>query len=326
MATTSATANLTAKIWAGQTQLEAVKANFFDKFSSEASDNVIQIKKDLSKNKGDTMVLPLTMLMSGAGIAGDSTLEGSEEALTLYDFSVTVNQLRNGVLLAGLVTEQKLSFDLRSTAKTALAQWFTDYLENRFITVMTAAYTATEFTVATGGGPVVTEATISDVNALLTCADISAAKRKALLHAPKIAPIKVDGKDYYVMLIHPYAARDLKKDTTWINAQLYAGERSSDNPLFTGALGFYDGVALFEYERVSVTATGATAANVAHNLLLGKQAGFWAVAKPMFWKEKVFDYENQTGFAVGYIGAIAKTVFNAKDYGVIQVMSSAKAS
>ena len=95
-------------------------------------------------------------------------------------------------------------------------------------------------------------------NDKLTTTLISRAKRKAKMHGPKVAPIKVDGMDKYIMLVSTWAARDLKDDAKWLAAQQNANIRGSKNPIFTGALGEYDGVILYEYERVLNDKTGAS--------------------------------------------------------------------
>lgn len=41
---------------------------------------------------------------------------------------------------------------------------------------------------------------------------IGIAKRKAQMSNPVIRPVNVDGGNYYVMVVDPYQARDLKKD------------------------------------------------------------------------------------------------------------------
>lgn len=322
MSLTSATANLTAKLWASKTFDEAVKASYFNKFISESGDNVIHKYNDLSKNKGDAITIPLIMNLSGVGKSGDDVLEGYEEAITMYDFTVTVNQIRNAVRLAGEMTEQKLAFDLRMKAKNVLKQWFSDYLDNTLMTNLAASPTAGETLFA---GTATATGTIA-ATMYLTTTLITKAKRTAMLHAPKVAPLKVEGKDAYILLAHPYAVRDLKaNDTVWQNANYYAQERGNDNPILSGAVGMFDGVYVYEYERVPTGLDGGSSANVCYNMLLGKQAAVWAVAKPMFWKEKTgqfaFDYENSVGFATGYIGAIAKSKFNSKDYGIIHVQT-----
>lgn len=46
---------------------------------------------------------------------------------------------------------------------------------------------------------------------LLTTDLISAAARKAKTMSPKIRRPKVNGKEYYILLVDPYQARDLKR-------------------------------------------------------------------------------------------------------------------
>lgn len=57
------------------------------------------------------------------------------------------------------------------------------------------------------------------------------------------------------MLVGTWAARDLKADPIWQAAQQNAAIRGSKNPIFTGALGEYDGGVLYEYERIMNTKT-----------------------------------------------------------------------
>ena len=142
-----------------------------------------------------------------------------------------------------------------------------------------------------------------------------------MMHAPKVQPIKVDGMDKYIMLVHPWAARDLKDDPKWLAAQQNANIRGSKNPIFTGALGEYDGVILYEYERVQTGNIGASSANVCQNLLLGKQAACFAVSRPAKHIEQTDDYGNIAGNGIAFYGAVEKTNFNGKDYGVINVMT-----
>lgn len=320
MALTQASANLTAKYWAKELWADVQKEIFFEKFTGTGPDAIIQKNTALQKAAGDTVVFGLAMKLSGNGVSGDGILEGNEEALTFYDMSVTVDQLRNAVRIAGEMNEQKVAFDMRSKAKDILKIWLAEKIDAGFFAKLTAAPSANRVLYA---GSATAENLITDAMKL-TCADISRAKRKAQLVSPIIRPVRVKGKEYFVMVIHPLAARDLKSDSVWLNAQYYAAERGSSNPLFSGMLGVYDGVVLFEHPNVPWTSTGASSAKVAHNIFMGAQAGVWAVAKEPYWREKLFDYDNSVGFATGIIHGQAKSAYNAEDYGVIQVMTGAK--
>ena len=137
--------------------------------------------------------------------------------------------------------------------------------------------------------------------------------------------VKVNGKDHWVMIIHPYMARDLKLDTVWLEAQKHANVRGEDNPIFSGALGVFDNVVIHEHENISITTTGATSAPVGHALMLGAQAGALAVAQETNWAEKTFNYGKSAGFEVDTILGVGKSKFNSVDFATIQVMASAAA-
>ncbi len=60
------------------------------------------------------------MQLSGAGVAGDGTLEGNEEALTTYSDNIFIDQLRHAVRSAGKMTEQRVPFSIREEARAGL--------------------------------------------------------------------------------------------------------------------------------------------------------------------------------------------------------------
>ena len=323
---TTVPANLIQRAWSKQLWKEAETESFFDKFTGEGPNYIIQKVNDLRKEAGDQITIALMMKLAGAGVTGESMLEGNEEALITKDFSVQVNLIRNAVRLQGSLTEQKTQIQLRTAAKDALKVWLAEKNEKDTFAALTATPTANRVIYA---GKRTSEATVTATD-VFTTDMISAARRKAMLATPKIRPVNVKGKNYYVMVVDSYQARDLKNDAKWLAAQQHANLRGEDNPIFSGALGVYDGVILHEHENVVRTATGASGAYVGHALLLGCQAGVMAVAKEPTWKEKAFDYDDKVGFATGMIRGIAKSVYkdasdNNYDFGVIQVITSSVA-
>ena len=238
MALTVVSANLVQKAWAKDLWKAAQKEIYFAKFRGTGPENIIQQKDDLKKEAGDRITIALLMKLTGAGVTGDNTLVGNEEALTTNDFSVQVDQLRHAIRMKGRMEEQKTQIDLRTNGKEGLKIWLAETMDMTTFTALSASPTANRILYANGK---VTENTLVDADKF-SCAIISAAKRKAYLANPKFRPIKVDGKDHYVMLIHPYQSRDLKSDPLWLDAQAMANIRGSDNPIFTGSLGTYDNV------------------------------------------------------------------------------------
>lgn len=310
-------ANLVPKVWAKKVWHEGVKDSYFDKFTATDGSNVVHKNKDLENVKGDSVVFGLMMNLTGSGVEGNrQKLAGAEDTLNIYDFTVNTKLVRNAVSRYE-ADDQRTQYDMLKEIKIALKQWLSDWLDDRLISRLAYNPSNGEVLYASAAG---TQSSIT-ANDKLTTTIISRAKRKAMMHAPKVQPIKVDGMDKYIMLVHPWAARDLKDDPKWLAAQQNANVRGSKNPIFTGALGEYDGVILYEYERVQTGNIGASSANVCQNLLLGKQAACFAVSRPAKHIEQTDDYGNIAGNGIAFYGAVEKTNFNGKDYGVINVMT-----
>ena len=142
-----------------------------------------------------------------------------------------------------------------------------------------------------------------------------------------IKPIQIDGIDTYVMIIDPCQARDLMADPVWREAQEHAGLRGKDNPIFSGALGMYEGVVMHVSPRIWRTETGASNTKVGHALFLGAQAAVFAVGGEPEWYEDTFDYGNQVGFKFGRIFGIEKAQYdgtNPVDFGCINVLTASE--
>lgn len=309
-------ANLVPKVWAKKVWHEGVKDSYFDKFTAMDGSNVVHQNKDLTNVKGDSVVFGLMMNLNGPGVEGNQKLSGAEDTLNIYDFTVQTKLIRNAVSRYE-ADDQKTQYDMLKEIKGALKQWLADWLDNKLINKLSYNPSSGEVLYASAAG---TQSSIT-ANDKLTTTIISRAKRKAMMHAPKVQPIKVDGMDKYIMLVHPWAARDLKDDPKWLAAQQNANVRGSKNPIFTGSLGEYDGVILYEYERVLSSNIGASSANVCQNLLLGKQAACFAVARPAKHIEQIDDYGNIAGNGIAFYSAVEKTKFNGLDYGIINVMT-----
>lgn len=321
MAVTTIPQNLVEKAWAKDTWTTALNNIFFGKFMGSGVDNIIQVKEELKKEAGDSITMRLLMKLKGDGVTGDNTLEGNEEAMQYRDFTVNVEQIRNAVRLKGKMEEQKTSADMRKDAKTALSNWLTEYIDGQFFKKLSANPTKDRVVYA-GGKTAASAITAADV---FSTDVIGKAKRIAMTDTnAKIRPVSVNGKKFYVMIIDPWQARDLRKDEKWLQAQEHAQERGDDNPIFTGALGTYEGVVIHENEQC-IRDTGDV--KTGHALFLGAQAGVLAAGSEPTWQEDDFDYHNQKGFSIGRIFGVAKTQFkfdgiNLSDFGVINVITS----
>jgi len=334
------------KIWSALTLREALKKTMFMKFLGTDKTAIIQRLTDLEKSAGDEIKYDLLMQMNGAGVTGDNLMRGNEEALVYYQDTVKIDQLRNAHSFRRM-SQQRTLHDMRSDAKTNLADWFANMMDSYMFRALCGDTTLTHGQTATAptsdntiwSGDATTQATVSNDDQI-SLADLDYCKEKAVTLTPPIRYTSIDGKDYYVVVLHPYSVTDLRLDvansayTDWPTIQMYANKRGETNPIFTGSLGVYNGMIIFDSTRIF-----SPAANVRNNLFLGAQAGVFALGNAydkiektrvgkdnmMSWYEEIDDFGNEKAIAVGSIFGVNKSVFNSKDYGLVTIQSYAAA-
>jgi N4-gp56 family major capsid protein len=355
------------ELWSKQLFADIIDGLYFNEsgLMGEGDNNIIQLKSDLMKDAGDTITMPLSAKLTGAGVSGDDELEGNEESISSYSESVLIDQKRFGVRLKGKLDERKVAYAIRTDAKDKLKIRLMEFLErqiflklggvtntgindvNGVVVAVDAAWSNTPTYIpdadeAAGSGNRYLCANTSGTDALaatdlITPTLISKARIKARLASPKLVPLRIKGKDYYVMWIHPWQAYDLRNNAQFAQAQRDAMPRGDDNPIFTSALGVWDGVIIYEHEYVPFldvsvagnsfrgSSTGTDCAvDCFRALLCGRQAAVWAKCQgDNGWVEKTFDYDNKVGFATSMIGGIDKIMFNSKEYGVIAIDTAA---
>ena len=342
------------------------------RFMGEGANNTIQVSNELKKKKGDQENFSLIARLAGDGVTGDAELEGNEEAMLSYNEIVSIDQIRNAVRLTGKLDNQKVVYDQISSARENLRIWLREFKARNYLLKLGGVTNTTlvDTNGVTVGGRAAwsnTPAFIPDADtaagtgarykganssgaASLTATDIltldmvTEAATQASLTDPKIQKITMGADDFYVMYVHPYQARDLKKSSDWKTAQQDARARGDSNPVFRGALGFWSNVLLLENEYVpwlDVSAAGNSfrgaatgtdfAVDSARALLCGRQALIVANASnPEALVVEQFDYKNKDGVAVSWIGGNQKTMFNnssgtAQEFGVLAVDTAAAA-
>jgi len=323
--------------WAKELYHEVNKEIYFKKFMGSSPQSMIQVKNELNGDAGKKITFGLVARLSGSGITGDSTLEGNEEAMSTYTDTVTTEMIRNAVRNTGKFDDSKNLHDFRSESLSILKTWMAEYIDTEMFTDLSASPTlllradasaSVEPSSRTYTGLAAAKAALAD-NDDITLADISALKQFAVL-APqshyRLRPIRVEGNEYFVLLVHPEQAYDLFNDSTWQQAQREAQMRGDSNPLFKGALGIWDGVVIHQHENItSFTDGGGASVRGAQALFMGSQAGLFANVGTPMWVEKTFDYGNQLGVAGGMIYGSAKASFNSKDFACITYVSSCSA-
>lgn len=351
MAVTSYGVNdpLAVKLWAKKLAVEVLKNTWVTRFMGADSSSVVQVRDELNKSAGDRVTYGLRMQLLGAGVIGDAVLAGNEESLLTYTDSVVVDQLRHAVRSAGKMSQQRVPFSIREEALSGLRDWWTDRMDVSFFNQIcgNTAQTSLQFTgLQATSAPDAShrlDAAIGTTDQALTSAQvfnltmIDRAIERARTLSPAIRPAKVAGKEFWPIFLHPFQVTDLRTSTSsgqWLDIQKAAlqGGEITDNPIFDGSLGVYNGAILHSDVRVTTgcdSGTPTTAVStVRRAVMAGAQSAMVAFGRDngperYTWVEELFDYQNELGVSAGAIFGMKKTVFNSLDFATIVLSSYA---
>ena len=356
MATTEYGVNhpLAQKLWSKMLQAETLKRTYFRDFMGSGSDALIQEKIETKKNPGDQVTFGLRMQLTGLGVQGDSTAEGNEEALSTFSDALLIDQTRHAVRSRGQMSQERVPFSVRREARDGLSDWWADRLDTSLFNQLCGMVNVTQ-TLLTGNNAVsapsannIMMANPARANeAALTTGDdftlaaIDRAVARARTMVPMIRPLRVNGKSMYVVFVHPFQTAQLRQQPNpgqWADlnkALLQGGGDAMSNPIMKGGdlVGIYNNCIIYESARIpnGLNASNVPIANVRRAVLCGAQAavvGFGTnTSGPdnMFWREKMFDYDNQLGVLVGGVFGVKKTRFNSADFGTIVISSNSPA-
>lgn len=329
------------KHWSKELLKESLKKTYGSRFMGKGANSLCQIKSQ-TKDVGDKITFSLRMQLTGAGVQGDSTLEGNEESLTTYTDSLTINQLRHAVRSAGKMSEQRVPWDLREEGEDALSDWFARRFDTWFFNQLSGntaesdtRLTGNQATVAPDSTSVIMEATST---ASLASTDkiglhlIDYAMEMAKTRTLPIRPIRYGGKDMYILFVHEYQATDLRRNYSAgqlgdIQKSIIQGGDKENAFIFDGALGVYNNTIIHSTDLLPTA--GVT--NTRRAVFCGAQALGMAFGKgsssvsEFNWNEELFDFGNQLGIAAGTVAGMKKFVFNGLDNAVITIPTYAAA-
>ena len=296
--------------------LEQKKAAYFTRFFSTSGDMPVFEKTDFLKSKGETMTFGLIPRLTGDPITGNTTVKGKEDKLSFYTYQLTLGRQRKAIMDDGALTRQRFVGDIPTEMRRALTVWGSELIDKMCMDALFASPTdiyyggdATQVSELTAGDDI-TPKLISKMKAI-------ALTRRGSGRTP-IQPVMVDGEKYLVLLVSPDVAVDLKYDTTFIAAQKDAAERGSNNPLFTGMLGIWDGVVIHEHENTPILSTGGGGTvKYSKCALFGASALCWAWGERPSIVEEDEDYEEFKGYCWRMTSACGKPKFNGYDYGMM---------
>lgn len=173
--------------------------------------------------------------LKGAGVTGETVLTGSEQTLSLGQFDLTVDWLRNAVGFNKRATK-RANFDAVMVAGTQLSDWMARATDDDLMSELVGPAGSEAVTTIRAGGKT------SDAN--LTSADVF---NSACLDRIKVALLRkgaipfqvksVNGATlkFFGVVIDPIDAYNLRGDDAWFSAQRDANLRGLDNPIFSGA-------------------------------------------------------------------------------------------
>ena len=351
MALTRAATGLIVKQWDSKFYLEHFQENRFKPYMGKTENALIQVNRQLAGNPGERVTFALVNRLVNAAIEGDDTLEGAEEILVSRSFELATG-LRRQAFRTSVVQDQISAIDLRNAGRESLKNWALEDTRNRIIAALgsidgvaygsaTAGQRNTWLTNnsdrvlygnAKGNSSSLVHATalanIDNTNDKLTTASIDLMKRMALEATPKITPIRVSNDTRsFVLFCGTRTFRDLKRDTTLMQAQREALPRAKDNILFRGGDLMWDNVVIHEIDDIPVyTGVGASSIDVSPVYFCGAQAVGYAITKDLYTSEEKFDYGAKMGVAVNMYDGFGKMRFgrstttdtgNTKDHGVL---------
>lgn len=337
---------LAVKLWEKRIIREALKMTKAFGFMGTSSNSLIQVFEDTEKGAGDQVRVPLRMQLSGRGADETEALEGNEESLLTYYDTLLINEIVHATRNKTTMAQQRVPWSIRSEGANAIRDWYRDRIDTWFFNAITGntaqtdvLYTGQNSTTAptsasgntrilyTGGHG--SEASISTTNTF-NLSLLDAAVEQAKTATPLIRPVMVGSAEYYVAFLHPWQVTAMRTNTStgqWLDIQKAAlsGGEIENNPIFTGALGVYNGVVLHDSTRIPAAPTNS---NVRRAVFCGAQSAAMAFGKGYSgesarYVEDSFDYGRQFGQSVQTIAGIKKMVFNSIDFGTIVLASYA---
>ena len=348
------------QVWSRQLWKETREKMFLNKFMGGSMGIVHRVTELTKTEKGDKAILHLLADLKGDGVAGDQAREGAEEAMKAYTDEIRIDLLSHGVKEKGKMANQRTIVSMREHARDHLSYWLARRLDDMAILSLSGI----SFTKHLNGADRVE----STLNQLSFAADVRAPSARrhlridstgalqsgntaALTANDKITynalvdlcayaeteymrPLGEGGKEYYVLIMHPKAYAQLKKDSDFQNAIINAGPRDlNKNPWFTGGIVTIDGLVIHT-TRLAYDTSGAASGSKwgatgtidgTRTLLVGAQALAMADLGSPEWSEKMFEYDSQFGINVDKMVGFVKPRYQnyysetVEDYGVIAI-------
>ena len=317
---------------------------------------------ELEADAGEQITYDLSMQLNMQPVEGDAELHGREEALVFFTDNVYIDQMRGGADCGGRMTRKRTLHDLRKIAKARSVDWWARVFDEIIMMYMAGARgTNTEFVFPTTysgfannsltapdtnhmvyGGVATSKASLADTDTMSTLpidravayAEMMGGGGPAYSEVPQLQKCNIDGEDVYLLLIDPYQAFNLRRNTTtndWADIQkALMSAVGHSNEFYKGGLGMWNGTVIHKHQNViRFTDYGTGAISASRGLFMGLQAGCIAFGSPgqdlrFGWNEEGRDNNNRVVITTHTIWGFKKVTFNGNDFGVMAVDTAAK--
>ena len=352
---------LTVKQWSEGLEAEVLKNISYTGFIGKRSNSLCQWKDELATKPGDTVTIGLRMQLDEAPKSSADTVENNEQTLTMYNMSITLDEVVDAVRFKNVIDRQRVTFDMRDEARAGLSDQLANAWDHSFFTQLAGARHVTDNTFyghnaildhqqVTGqahyincdsAGSATTDDALGSAD-VLTLNHIDQAVERAKTLTPSIRPANIPGfsQPMYVLFVHPYQMTQLRNVTNTGGLHPLAlaamqGGKVDDNPLVSGNSFTYNGVLIVESPRVPngvIASTGLVDVDSRRAIFCGAQSAMMGWGRlggdprRFRWVEKHFDYDREYGISAGFLGGIKLAQFNSKPFATIVLASYATAS
>jgi N4-gp56 family major capsid protein len=205
--------------------------------------NFVTIKEDISNSPGTEITFIKVDDISGGGILNEEdfvptqTINSSVVKIKVYEFGNSIEFTR--------LASQQSPFDLYEGVKQLLAKNYLEVVDN-YLRDIFYNLLNTYFFNGTYNGAL----TMAGVNAAFNVDTIrnTISKMKEAL----IPPFYINGRQYYVCVLHPRQMASLRQDPRWANAFYF----NNTEIIYNGQSGIYEGVIFIESVTVKQDTNG----------------------------------------------------------------------
>ena len=338
--------------WSKTKHIEAMNELFFaqagmtaaargnqDSFKRKAGVPII-IYEELESKAGSEIRIPMRRQLTSTPRSAYGTIQnygvvsmlGLEEPLNYYDMAIKLGLIKHASGTdAPDFYSHYTSIDMEDDTRDALKDWIVTTHEEAIVDCYYETYpyfiqqqlsvTAVANTNTIYAGGVQAQAALSPTH-------IFNANEAMRMHSfgrvKKLNPIKIGGSNCLVVLADTFECTDLKRDPVYRELK-DALPRGMDNPIAAGAMGIYQQLCIWEYERVRVATSGAQAANTGRIILTGADAvGVVYGSPPRIVERAETDYDDRWGRAIRQVWGAALSRFQESDNSATTQQSSAE--